>query len=52
MYAALWRVLPGPVVIRILLLLTVFGAVLAACYFWVFPFVNDLIPTPDVTVGG
>lgn len=51
MYAALWRALPGPVVLRILLVLIIAAAALAACYYFLFPFVNDLIPTPDVTVG-
>jgi hypothetical protein len=51
MYAAIWRLLPGPVVVRLFFVLVLIAAVLAACYFYVFPFVNNLIPTPDVTVG-
>lgn len=50
MYAALWRVLPGPVWLRILILLVAAAAILAALVFWVFPAVNALLPTPDVTV--
>ena len=42
MYGALWRVLPGPWWLRLLLLL--------ALVEWVFPLVNELIPAPDVTV--
>ena len=44
MYAALWRVLPGPWWVRVLILI-----VLAACVFYVFPWVDTLV-APDVTV--
>lgn len=50
MYAALWRVLPGPWWVRVLLLLVLVAAVLALCVFVVFPFVDSVIATPAVTV--
>ncbi len=50
MYAALWRILPGPWWVRVVLLLVLLAAVLAALAFWVFPFVDSLITTPEVTV--
>ncbi|CAN5452960.1 hypothetical protein BH10ACT7_BH10ACT7_25200 [soil metagenome] len=50
MYGALWRILPGPVWLRILILLCFVAAILTALIFWVFPWVNSLIPTQDVTV--
>ena len=52
MYAALWRVLPGPMWLRILILVVAVAAILTACVMWIFPFVQDLIPSPDVTVDG
>jgi hypothetical protein len=51
MYAALWRLLPGPVWVRILLALLIVAAVLAALVLWVFPFINGFFAAPDVTVG-
>lgn len=52
MYAALWRVLPGPVWVRILILLVLLAGVLAALNFWVFPWVQPFIAPQDATVGG
>jgi hypothetical protein len=52
MYVALWRVLPGPAWVRVLILIVVLAAVLAACVLWVFPWVQELLPQPDVTVEG
>jgi hypothetical protein len=50
MYAALWHALPGPVWVRLLLVLVLIALVLAACFYFVFPWVNSLQTTPDVTV--
>ncbi len=43
MYAALWRVLPGPVWVRILILLALAAAVLFALVEWVFPLVDAML---------
>lgn len=51
MYAALWRLLPGPLWVRIITATVLVGAVLAALVFWVFPLVNELFVPPEVTVG-
>jgi ABC-type transporter Mla subunit MlaD len=51
MYAALWRVLPGPWWVRVVILLVLLVAVLAALAFWVFPWVEGFISTPEVTVS-
>ncbi|MGK9148356.1 hypothetical protein KXS11_12080 [Plantibacter flavus] len=51
MYAALWRVLPGPVWLRILLLVILFVAAVAALFTWVFPWVDSFIVDQNVTVG-
>jgi hypothetical protein len=50
MYGALWRVLPGPVWVRILTLVAVVAIVLFCLQAWVFPWINSLIPISDATV--
>jgi hypothetical protein len=52
MYGALWQILPGPVWVRILILLVLLAAVLFSLVEWVFPWVNSMLPTLDVTVDG
>lgn len=52
MYAALWRVLPGPVWVRILILLVLLAAVLYGLFWYVFPWVGQFINPQDATVGG
>jgi hypothetical protein len=51
MYAALWRLLPGPVWLRVIILVVLFCAVLAVCITWVFPWVQEFTFPQDVTVG-
>ncbi|MDL9978061.1 hypothetical protein [Microbacterium candidum] len=51
MYAALWRVLPGPWWVRILILLVLAVAVLYGLFMYVFPWVSTLIDPQDVTVS-
>jgi hypothetical protein len=46
-YAALWRILPGPTWVRILLLVALGLAVLAAAHFWLFPFIATLVDSGD-----
>jgi flagellar basal body-associated protein FliL len=51
MYAGLWRILPGPVWVRILILVVLAAVVLSVLAFWVFPWIDDLTaPVQDVTV--
>lgn len=50
MYGALWRVLPGPWWVRVLILLVLLALVLAALIFWVFPWVDQFVAPQDVTV--
>ena len=50
MYAALWSVLPGPVLVRVLILVVLVALVLAVCVFAVFPWLNTFINVTDVTV--
>jgi hypothetical protein len=51
MYAALWRFLPGPVWVRVLIMIALVAIVLTVCVLWVFPLVNELFVPPEVTVG-
>ena len=50
MYAALWRILPGPAWVRILILVVLVAAVLFTLVTWVFPWVQDFIDTSEVTI--
>jgi hypothetical protein len=50
MYGALWRALPGPVWVRLLIVLVLVAATVYVLFTWVFPLVQELIPVPDVTV--
>ncbi|PRY67953.1 hypothetical protein B0I08_105115 [Glaciihabitans tibetensis] len=50
MYAALWRVLPGPIWVRILLVVILLAAVLYSLIEWVFPWVDQFVAPQDVTV--
>lgn len=50
MYGALWRVLPGPWWVRVLLLLGLAAAIVVALFAWVYPWVDTLIPEPSTNV--
>jgi hypothetical protein len=50
MYATLWYVLPGPWWVRLLILLVLLSAVLAALVIWVFPIIDGFVAPQDVTV--
>jgi hypothetical protein len=50
MYAAIWRILPGPVWLRLLTATALVIGVLTALAFWIFPFVDQLIAAQEVTV--
>jgi hypothetical protein len=50
MYSALWQVLPGPVWLRIILLLLLLTAALFALFTWVFPWVDGIVNPIEVTV--
>ncbi|MGO4783598.1 hypothetical protein [Cryobacterium sp. W22_MBD10_FK3] len=51
MYAAIWRLMPGPVWVRILLVLVLLAAVLYSLATWVFPWVDTMVNQQEVTVG-
>lgn len=55
MYARLWRMLPGPWPVRLVIVLALVAAVMAACFEWVYPALAPYMPlsgsTPDQGVG-
>jgi hypothetical protein len=50
LYAAIWRSLPGPTVVRLMLALLLLLAVVAFCFLWLFPRIAPLMPFNDNTV--
>lgn len=51
MYAGLWRILPGPWPVKLLILLVLLAAVLYALLWHVFPWVAGMIIPDEATVG-
>lgn len=51
MYAALWRVLPGPLWLRILQVLVLITFVLFVLATGVFPWVDSFVNSQESTVG-
>lgn len=49
-YSAIWRALPGPLAVRVLLALVLVLAVVAVLFVWVFPRIAPLMPFNDNTV--
>ena len=52
MYAALWRVLPGPAWLRALILVALVAAILYGLFWYVFPWVSQFVNPQQSTVGG
>lgn len=50
MYASLWRVLPGPALVRVVILLVLIAAVVAVLFAWVFPWALPFVTSLDATV--
>ncbi|HZI97929.1 MAG TPA: hypothetical protein VFD41_10450 [Actinomycetales bacterium] len=51
MYALIWRLLPGPRPVKILLALALVVAVVFVLFEYVFPVAAPLVPFNDNTVG-
>lgn len=51
MYAWLWRHLPGPAAVRVVILAIAFLVVVAVLFSWVFPWLEPRLPFNHVTVG-
>ncbi|MCS6712069.1 hypothetical protein JSY14_08575 [Brachybacterium sp. EF45031] len=52
MYGWLWRHLPGPALVRVLILLVLAAAAVAVLFQWVFPAIAPYMPFNGNTVGG
>ena len=52
MYSFIWSKLPGPTVVKLLIALVLFAAVVAALFLWVFPWIDTVLPLQDVTIDG
>jgi hypothetical protein len=50
MYAALWRILPGPLWLRIIILIIIIVAILSVLVTWVFPWFDGIINPQEATV--
>ena len=50
MYAALWRVLPGPWWLRVVILVILLVAILYGLVFYAFPGISELVNPQEVTV--
>ena len=51
MYGALWRVLPGPTWARVLTLVLAGLLVVFVLFQWVFPWISEILPYQEQTVG-
>lgn len=52
MYGALWRILPGPAWVRVLILLVLAAAIVYGLFWHVFPWASQFINPQESTVGG
>ena len=50
MYGFIWRHLPGPTIVRILLALVLLVAAVAVLFLWVFPVLAPIMPFNNGTV--
>lgn len=50
LYAAIWRLLPGPLAVRVVAAAVLVIAVVAVLFLWVFPHVAPYMPFNDNTV--
>ncbi|WP_243075957.1 hypothetical protein [Microbacterium sp. SS28] len=50
MYAALWRIIPGPWWLRVIILAILAAAVLYGLFVYVFPWVGSFVVPQEVTV--
>ncbi|WGD37358.1 hypothetical protein [Lysinibacter sp. HNR] len=50
MYAAIWRILPGPTWLKVIESLILVAAVGYALFYFVYPWVSSLLPDPGSTV--
>jgi hypothetical protein len=51
MYAYLWRHLPGPVYVKVLIALAIAALIVVLLFGWVFPWIEPLMPFSGNTVS-
>jgi hypothetical protein len=51
MYAYLWRHLPGPVYMKLLIALAIAALIVVLLFGWVFPWIEPLMPFSGNTVS-
>lgn len=52
MYAAIWRVLPGPAPVKLVIALALLAAIASLLVFQVYPWImQEFFPTPDPVLG-
>ena len=51
MFSLIWRFLPGPAWLRLIVILGVAAAVIWALITWVYPFAAQLLMTEEATVS-
>ena len=51
MYGALWRALPGPWWVRLVVVLVAVAAIVWVCFEWVFPWLSEYLQLNENTVG-
>ncbi len=49
-YGWLWRILPGPIPVKVIAALILLVAVVAAMFTWVFPAIAPFMPFNETTV--
>ena len=47
MYGALWRVLPGPIWLKIVILVVLVAVILYCLVTWIFPWVDSLLQSNE-----
>lgn len=52
LYGLIWRLLPGPVPVKVVLAAVLVVAVVAVLFSWVFPAMEPWMPGSDITVDG
>ena len=51
MYGWIWRHLPGPTPVRVVLACLLVAAIVVGCFGWVYPAIAPLMPFNSTTVG-
>jgi uncharacterized membrane protein len=51
MYGALWRLMPGPIWLRVILMVLFFAIILAVLILFVFPWLDTFVNVNNNTVG-